>query len=195
MSDLTPAAIVLLVTGSLTFGCFVWGTVRHFAREGGAPGGTRLISVLSLAGYAALVWCVLRGRISPAWPGGVALFAAAALLWAAALQSTRRAPPTLAFTDDTPRTLFDFGPYRWIRQPFYTAYMLFWVGTVLADGAAVSLILALALAVVYWRAARHEEAKFARSGLAAAYAAYAGRTGMFLPRLVPARSAGGRQAL
>jgi len=100
------------------------------------------------------------------------------------LRTTRANPPTLAYTEDTPKAIFfQSGPYRFVRHPFYSAYLLFWLATALADPGLVGALLLLAPVAVYFAAARHEEAKFARSDCAAGYQLYRPQAGMFLPRL------------
>ncbi len=180
--------------GAACFACFTWGTLRHFVRRDKEAQGTWGISLLSLSGFGFFVWRVLHGPLSPGWMVGCLLFAVSAGLWGWTLAATRTTPPTLAFTGDEPRLLLNAGPYRWVRHPFYSAYLLFWTGTAVAQpaprpagrGGPTVLI----LGTVYVVAARHEEGKFARSALAARYAAYAARTGMFLPwrRIEPGRS-------
>lgn len=179
--DAHPAAMVALM-GAACFACFAWGTLRHFVGKDREWGGTWGISVLSLAGFGCFSWRVFSRPLSPGWNVACVLFAASAGLWGWALATTRPTPPTLAFTDDDPRLLLSAGPYRWIRHPFYSAYLLFWIAAAAVTRDLSGWIVALVLGAVYVVAARHEEGKFARSALAGRYAAYAARTGMFLPR-------------
>jgi protein-S-isoprenylcysteine O-methyltransferase Ste14 len=90
---------------------------------------------------------------------------------------------SFAYSNDQPRFLLDRGPYAYIRNPFYTSYLL-------AYGSAVVLfpgwITAAVFAAMFWillSAARHEERKFSGSALRFRYEAYKARTGRFLPKL------------
>jgi protein-S-isoprenylcysteine O-methyltransferase Ste14 len=103
-----------------------------------------------------------------------------ALFWWA-LRSNRRRPLTAAFLADLPRHLMDRGPYRFIRHPFYTSYLLTWSAGIIATGRWWLIPTLLAMLVIYWKASQAEEQKFAHSELAAAYAAYRAKTGRFLP--------------
>ena len=167
--------------GAACFACFTWGTLRHFARRDRETQGTWVISLLSLGAFGFFVWRVLHGTSFPGWMAGCLLFAVSVGLWGWTLAETRTTPPTLAFTGDEPRLVLDAGPYRWVRHPFYGAYLLFWMGTAAATPGLSGWAAVLVLGTVYVVAARHEEGKFARSALAGRYAAYAARTGMFLP--------------
>ena len=173
--------MVIACFGCACFACFTWGTLRHFVRRNEEAQGTWVISLLSLGGFGFFVWRILHGMTSPGWAAGCLLFAASAGLWGWALATTRATPPTLAFTGDEPRLVLHAGPYRWVRHPFYSAYLLFWTGTAVATPGLSGWAAVLVLGAVYVAAARHEEGKFARSALAARYAAYAAGTGMFLP--------------
>jgi len=144
-------------------------------------GGTWAISLLSLSGFGFFLWQVLFRPLASGWIIACVLFAVSLGLWSWTLAATRSTPPTLAFTGDEPRFMLNAGPYRWIRHPFYSAYLIFWAGTAVATQGVLGWTAVLVLGTVYFVAARHEEGKFARSALAARYAAYAARTGMFLP--------------
>ena len=181
MRDDAGAAIVIASVGSACFACFTWGTLRHFVRRNREQGGTWVISLLSLGGFGFFAWRVLQEPPSSGWAIGCLLFAASVGLWGWALAATRATPPTLAFTGDEPCLVLSAGPYRWVRHPFYSAYLLFWTGTAVAAPGLSGWATVLVLGAVYLAAARHEEGKFARSALASRYAAYAAGTGMFLP--------------
>ena len=180
MND-TMLPIGLALFGAACFACFTWGTLRHFVRKDGERRGTWAISLLSLSGFGAFAWQVLSRPVPSTWVAACVLFAASLGLWGWTLAATRATPPTLAFTGDAPSFLLHAGPYRWVRHPFYSAYLLFWTGAAAATPGLVGWAAVLVLGAVYFAAARHEEGKFAHSAFAARYAAYAARTGMFLP--------------
>ena len=101
---------------------------------------------------------------------------------------THRIPVSLWHQrDDAPVEIVSWGPYRWVRHPFYASYLLALV-------AAVALIPwwptigALVLgAVGLYVTARREEHRLLASDLGAEYAAYREQTGWFVPRLRRAR--------
>lgn len=176
-----PSAMVL-VLGSACFAAFCWALRWHFSTPGATPPGMRLIGVVSLAAFAWFVWDIANRPLGPAWPGAVFLFGAALALFFAAVRASSAARLTVAFATDQPHVLLVHGPYRVVRHPFYTAYLIFWVATATARPGWAPWVAAAGFGIVYWLAGRREEAKFAQSGLAGAYAAYRRRAGMFLPR-------------
>ena len=75
----------------------------------------------------------------------------------------------------------DTGPYRLVRHPIYTGFILAAAGLALLEGAPVCLAGCLIVAAVMATKARYEEG-FLRTELgAAAYDAYAARTPMLVP--------------
>ena len=77
----------------------------------------------------------------------------------------------------------DQGPYRLIRHPFYTSYLLAWTAGYFASGSAWSILTVVAMVVLYKRAADLEERKFEVSKLRNSYAQYRQEVGQFVPRL------------
>ena len=182
------ARTALIGSGSTCFVAFCWGLRWHFEAPGSMPLGMRLLGAASLAAFAWFAWDIASGGPSPAWPVAVLLLAVALALFVAAVRATKSTGLTVAFATDEPHILRVRGPYEYVRHPFYSAYLAFWTATALArPGWAPWLATAVFLAA-YWHVGRREEAKFARSPLAAAYAAYRRETGMFVPRGFPARS-------
>jgi protein-S-isoprenylcysteine O-methyltransferase Ste14 len=173
-----------LAAALFTFGGFVWAVQRFFVRDGAPAPGMRAIALGgTVAMVADLVALGLARGAGDAWHlAGAALFAGAALLFWAAVRANRARPLTLAFSDDRPGHLVTWGPYAWVRHPFYSAYMLAWIAGAVAAAQPLLLGALLGMGALYRAAARREEAKFAASDLADAYAAYRARTGMFLPR-------------
>jgi protein-S-isoprenylcysteine O-methyltransferase Ste14 len=103
-------------------------------------------------------------------------------VFAAAIIASRSTPPTLAYDSDSPNFLLNHGPYRYVRHPFYLAYVLFWFGTAIAVHSLAGWLAPAIMTALYLDAATREERKFANSELAAAYAAYRTRAGLFWPR-------------
>ena len=78
------------------------------------------------------------------------------------------------------------GIYRWIRHPQYTGFLMITLGMLFEWATLPMLIMYPVLVWLYVRLARHEEAEM-RAEFGPAYDEYRARTGMFLPRLLPAR--------
>lgn len=123
-----------------------------------------------------------RRGTSPLWPVSLGLFSSSLAVFAAAVAASRYTPPTVAFDTDAPSFLLQYGPYRYVRHPFYLAYVLFWLGTAVAVNSLLGWVAPLVVTALYAEAAFREERKFASSDLAGAYSAYRARAGMFWPR-------------
>ncbi|MBN1122278.1 MAG: isoprenylcysteine carboxylmethyltransferase family protein [Anaerolineae bacterium] len=79
-------------------------------------------------------------------------------------------------------TLIDYGPYRRVRHPMYTALVMFGIGTfLLAANWLIGLPLALAVGLIMYLRTPHEEAVMIEQ-FGDAYRDYMRRTGRYLPR-------------
>lgn len=176
---------ILLITASLVFLAFTIGYLLHFRRPEGTPWPMRLLAVLSGATTGGIIAEITDTRATwPSFAAGLVLMGGAGALYAWTIMTTRRQRLSVAFSGDQPDFLLQDGPYRLVRHPFYTAYLLYWLGAVCAAREPLLLLAVAVMAAGFAAAARREEGKFAASTLAGAYAAYRARTGMFLPRLI-----------
>ena len=89
---------------------------------------------------------------------------------------------SVAFSTDVPVRLIRSGPYAYIRNPFYTAYLLAFFAPLCSKWDGLSALFFTAMLLVYYNAARLEEKKFASSVLKEEYVAYCASTGQFLPK-------------
>lgn len=166
---------------TVTFAAFSWGVKAHFRSTGAMPLGMKITSLLSLTLFLGFLWNLREGAAA-VWPLAIVLYTAALAVFAAAILASKHTPPTLAFDTDSPNFLLKHGPYRYVRHPFYLAYILFWVGTAVAVHSLAGWLAPLVMTALYAEAATREERKFAGSALAPAYAAYRAQAGMFWPR-------------
>lgn len=95
----------------------------------------------------------------------------------------KKKPLTIAFSQDSPTHLVTTGPYRWVRHPFYLAYLLNFLSLALLYPHALSLLVFIAIYLIYHFAAKKEETKFRESALSKEYHSYSQQTGRFLPKL------------
>ncbi len=163
---------------------FNWAITRHFKSER-VPTGMKLImaaSTITLLAYLALVWT--GAAPASAQLAGMALEVCGFGLFAVTVAATRQLKFKLAFDEETPDHLMMSGPYRYIRHPFYTSYLIFWSGFALITLSWLSLPLLAMMAAIYYTAAVSEDRKLAGSALADQHALYREKTGMFWPRLL-----------
>ncbi len=166
---------------TICFAAFGWGVKAHFRSTGDMPPGMKLTTGLSTALFIAFLWHLHYGA-SSLWLPALVLFTASLAVFASAIIASRSTPPTLAYDNDSPNFLLNHGPYRYVRHPFYLAYVLFWFGTAIATPSLAGWLAPAIMTTLYLDAATREERKFANSELAAAYAAYRTRAGLFWPR-------------
>nr|BAL53966.1 hypothetical protein HGMM_F11G08C03 [uncultured Planctomycetota bacterium] len=114
--------------------------------------------------------------------GALVLYGLANLLFWSALRTHGRDKPAFVFTEARPNSFRCTGPYRYIRHPLYTAYLLAWLAPPVATGQWWLFALTAWMALLYTLAAWQEERAFARSPFAADYQRYRSYTGMFWPR-------------
>jgi protein-S-isoprenylcysteine O-methyltransferase Ste14 len=148
------------------------------------PAGANLVSaavLTTLAVFLILLWT----NDAPVAALLVALALEAVSLWLffRTIAASRDGALHFAFDTENPVSLVTAGPYRYVRHPFYTSYLVFWTGLAIGTWSLWSIPVLVLMAVLYTVAARDEETKFGRTGMSEEYAAYRARTGMFWPKL------------
>jgi protein-S-isoprenylcysteine O-methyltransferase Ste14 len=145
--------------------------------------------LLEVSAYVSAFVQLLVILISPAVPlalqvFGIALYGLALVVfgWARAAHGSQR--PAFVGVDVKPSFLTQTGPYRVIRHPIYTAYVLAWLAGPVIAAQPWLLLTTVWMFVLHYRAARQEELSFAHTPFAQEYAAYQRRTGMFVPNPV-----------
>jgi len=148
---------LLLATAWMLFTGFAAAVKFHFRSDHLAPE-MKMISVLSLFYLCVFTSLILvRGTTLHLAILAVVLMAAGGglFIWAIIVTLQTRLP--LAF-DPTPSIiLLRDGPYRFLRHPFYTSYMLCWLGCFAATPSIVLVPLIAGLAALYWIAIQREE--------------------------------------
>lgn len=146
------------------------------------PAGANVVTaavLTALAVYLLLLWT----HEAPVWASivGLVFEGIALVLFHRTIAASRDGGLHFAFDKDHPVSLVTHGPYRYVRHPFYTSYLIFWTGLAIATWTWWGIPVLIAMAVIYSVAARDEEGKFANSPMAAEYAVYRSKTGMFWP--------------
>lgn len=84
---------------------------------------------------------------------------------------------------DAPHQIVTWGPYRWVRHPFYAAFLLALAGAAALCPHPATLAAWLYALVALSLTARREERRLRASHLGTSYAAYMRVTGRFFPRV------------
>lgn len=182
---------VKVITITLAVCCllsFSWGRRNFFVksaevsrhRGGLAPLG----SIFGVLVIIALVLDEIELQITFPDIGAVVMLATSLLLFWWAARSFGENKPSIAFSPGAPLDLVIDGPYRFIRHPFYSSYMMFWLAFAVHSWSILALIPALIMGRIYYRAARNEEKEIMSSHLRDVYMDYSRSAGMFFPRLI-----------
>lgn len=176
-----PVVSAAGLIGSLA--SFQWGMRKFFTQPAGDNAGLKLIRVCGSAFALLHLAAIAATPHVAAWQalGGAGLYLAGMGLFWWAIRVNRNQPLSAAFSPDHPSHLVQQGPYRVVRHPLYCSYLLVWIAGIVATGRLWLIPTALAMGIIYARAAGMEEDKFAGSSLSVAYQRYRSRTGMFLP--------------
>lgn len=178
-------AAVLVLLGTVIW--FSTASFSHFERNAPPSAGTLFVTAMTPAGTIAnfMVW---RRLAEPVAQQATLLALLLGLLSAFIFWAARRSAPSRhlgrAFSDHTPGTLIDGGPYAYVRNPLYTSYLVYWLAWVPLMGGhwVATLIFAIMLATYVGAALGEERQLSARLG--DAYRAYAARTKRFIPWIV-----------
>jgi protein-S-isoprenylcysteine O-methyltransferase Ste14 len=119
---------------------------------------------------------------------GLACYGLANIVFWSAVWVHGKARPAFAFIDVKPAAFTRNGPYRLIRHPIYSAYLLGWLAGPVIAGQPWLLATVAWMWLLYYVAARQEEKHFAQTAFRDDYDAYRKQAGMFLPRLIPTHS-------
>ena len=150
------------------------------------PDGARRTGRGSVIGLS--FWAVLASTVrAPLAPVplvilGLLLQAVALGLFEWAVRSIRGRSFSLAGCDDVPTFVHADGPYAYIRNPFYTSYLLSTWAAVCIWPTPAGLLVAAAMVVYYNWLAAFEERKFDTSAVRAEYQRYKPSAGRLLPR-------------
>ena len=100
--------------------------------------------------------------------------------WAS--RTIKARPFTIVFSDDLPDELVQSGPYKWIRHPFYMAYLLSYVSGLFWSMGVISSFFVFVCVGLIFQAIYSEEKKFSKSNLSDSYKNYRKQTAMLIPR-------------
>lgn len=175
--------IATVVVGSAVVAAQIWATRQHFHSES-MPAGAAIIGIGVITTWALFTALMLTGKQPVEFAfAGLLVQIASGILFRQAIIATRAARLRYVFDPKAPHRLITAGPYRLVRHPFYTSYIMLWAGWAFATASPWSLPPLLFLTAAYCLAARREEASFSGTPLAAQYEAYREAAGFMLPRL------------
>ncbi|MEM9332364.1 MAG: isoprenylcysteine carboxylmethyltransferase family protein [Pseudomonadota bacterium] len=169
--------------GWLIIGYHAWALRYHFDMPV-TPPGVRVISTLVILSALTLSFLVLfySQPLLPQVLGFAMLLFSLYLCWRT-IKETADAKLLAAFDEKLPKQLLTTGPYAYVRHPFYTSYLIQWIGWAIASWSVWGLVPIVFMSTTYYLAAKGEEKKFLNTEMADAYRTYQANTGRFFPKL------------
>ena len=90
---------------------------------------------------------------------------------------------SVVFGKDIPKTIETQGPYKYVRHPFYSCYLLCYFSTSLTLTSPLLTLVSLAIFAIYLIAIKIEETKFIQSVHITKFVEYRRKTGALIPRI------------
>ena len=182
--------LLALLLVAVTIGSFIWASLWYFRQEKS----NRRKSVYKISLYLCMGihgWAIAVSNEPPLWSliGGIVLLLLILAVFWSAVAAHGPVRPAFAFDQHQVTRIVQTGPYRFVRHPFYTSFLLAQAASAMIAGQPVLLLTIPWLAAFYVQAAREEESFLLSNDLAEEYRAYCKRTGRFLPRLPRVRQA------
>lgn len=177
--DLAAVRALLTASTVVPFALFASAGIWHFGS--GAKAGTNLVSIASLASFVAVVVSIWSHEPSVAAVLGVVFQCLSAFLFGWSVGTSGRRTLSLAFGDSRSTRLLTEGPYAVVRHPFYTSYLLFWIGGVLVAPTVWTAVSLVVMIVIYRQASRREDEGLARH-FPAEFPQWRSKTGAFFPK-------------
>lgn len=152
----------------------------------GSPFGCSMIGV-------ALAWASMTprllgsgGRVGEVLDIAGMFFLVGSIALQAATMATNRVPLALWHQEgeqNAPKQIVTYGPYRYVRHPFYVSFLLLSIGSALIARDPVSIAAIPYAFIMLYVTTQMEEKKLLASSLGEEYGAYHAKTGRFFPRL------------
>lgn len=178
--NLDVVRAILTASTCIPFVLFGSAGVWHFG--GDHKSGTKLVSMASLLGFAAVIYTLWTREGVYVWSVlGVSLQLLATFLFGWCIGTSGRRNLALALSENASKKLITEGPYALVRHPFYTSYILFWIGGVAVASSLFTVLTTLLLIFIYFYTSRREDEVLARV-FADEFPQWHERTGAFFPK-------------
>lgn len=174
--------IVFTMVMAIVFVHFMQAGAKTFIIKLGSDTGAGYGQASFVSGVLVTLYEGLYHHLDFGWglPAGL-LMACAVTLYEWTRRNVRGEGFSVGLSGRVPSSVFEGGPYAYIRHPFYSSYILAFASVPLAWHAAPAVVMFVANAAFYVYLSFDDERALASSPLAADYAAYKRRVGRFLP--------------
>lgn len=179
-----PTFVILvdLSVKSLLFAYIVYASYLHFDGTQSEPLGMKIIRISSAFAFIANSIVLWRVDETKSVYLGISASLIAISLFSWTIIHTKNRGFKVAYSGISESKFTSDGPFKFIRHPFYSAYIFFWIGWIFSTNFNfISIVICLVLISQYILAANTEE-KFI-SAACPDYKEYIQSTGKFLPRI------------
>ncbi|MCB1648746.1 MAG: isoprenylcysteine carboxylmethyltransferase family protein [Pseudomonadales bacterium] len=175
--------IILLVLFVAIVLSLIWARFFFFKMTSGTPRLSALLydAIVATQIITTLVFMFTQsGKSLPLLVAGIFLYSASLLFFWWAIFTAKKLD--FAFSNQV-GNIVTTGPFRIVRHPFYTSYILSWFSSALLFNSLILWITLLYLIAFYFLSARKEEGVILKSVYSDEYKKYIQNVGMFLPRM------------
>lgn len=175
----------------LCFGSFFWSVIGVFRKpDEGVSKMYRVLQVSSAWTWFYSMYAIFISKHEVLWAQVLAFFLICFSLWV--FWKTRiwirEKDFALVFNDESPSHLETNGPFRWVRHPFYSSYLLCYFSVFVFTLDPLMAFTVAFMVVLYLKALRDEERKFHSEGFSESYRQYSAKTGALFPRVFERKS-------
>jgi protein-S-isoprenylcysteine O-methyltransferase Ste14 len=153
--------------------CFLWAAVFHFRHPKDFLFRKTLISLSGLVATTVNLYFLLIRPVATTLASGVSIFlfltALGIFVWSVKLT---RKKLDFAFSISKPTEVIVEGPYRYLRHPFYTSYMICWFACFVFTMNWWVLLSAIWMFCLYYSAAKFEEKSLLEGPFGEKYSKY-----------------------
>jgi protein-S-isoprenylcysteine O-methyltransferase Ste14 len=174
----------LYLISFVCFAGFIWAAKRLFKVNDSTGGvGKKIISIVGLISIIIQEYLILTLNLNSINILLAAIcFSISTLIFISAVLTTIKSPLHFLMSQNSSSKIITSGAYKYIRHPFYSSYILAWLGGIIAS-AHIGALLPLVLVPIYIFSALSEEKAFKTGHLSSQYIEYSKKTGMFFPNI------------
>ena len=178
--NLDAIRAILIVSSTVPFILFASAGIWHFG--GTNKSGTKLVSIVSLLGFISIIYTIYSTNDIYAWSAlGVAMQSISVFMFGWCIGTSGKRNLSLAFSDNCSPRLITEGPYSIVRHPFYTCYIIYWIGGYLVASSILPALLPAMLIVIYFFESRREDEVLSKL-FKDEFAQWHKNTGAFFPK-------------
>lgn len=175
--------LISIILFSSIVASLIWARLRFFKMTSGTPRLSAIVYDATVATQIIATFVFMftsSGNFLPLLAATIFLYGFSLLLFWWAIFTARNLD--FAFSDKV-GNIVTTGPFRFVRHPFYSSYILVWVGSTLLFNSLILWITLMYLMAFYFLSARKEERVILLSEHSSKYEKYIQNVGMFLPRI------------